>query len=299
MTRLGHSSIRISFYGMAVIVLVAMFFWQFEVSDIGSLIGDYWYFFMIGVFAATVANSTGAGGGIIFLPAFIMLGLTLPEALGTSFAIQCFGMTSGTLTWLALARIESHGVDHSWEQLNTMLLLTVPASAVGLLSAQQLMPHPPFDVHHLFSGFSISIGIIMLYRLMHHYRADEFHSPTLTGPNKLLIIVSCFVGGMITWWLSVGVGEILAIVLLMLGYNIRFAVTIAVTVSAVTVWLALPYYLILGDTIDYKILLFAGPAALIGGFIARHLAIAISALRLKILLSLWIILSGFVYIFVK
>lgn len=299
MTRLGHLLIRFSFYIIAVMVLLLIFFSQFSFSDSWPLVDGYWHFFVIGIFAATVANSTGAGGGIVFLPAFILLGLSVPQALATSFAIQCFGMTSGTLTWLALARTELHSVNHSWQQLNPLLLLSIPASWVGLFTAQQLMPLPPFNVHNLFSGFSIIIGALMLYRLKNHYQADEFHSPALNGKNKAIIIGSCFIGGMVTWWLSVGVGEILAIVLLMLGYNIRFAVTVAVTVSAATVWLALPYYLIVGNHIDYRVLLFAGPAALIGGFIARHLALAISALRLKIALSLWIILSGMVYLFVR
>ncbi|MFT4924545.1 MAG: putative membrane protein YfcA, partial [Phenylobacterium sp.] len=242
------------------------------------------------------ANSTGAGGGIVFLPAFTVLGLSVPSALATSFAIQCFGMTSGALTWLALARSELHSTNHSWEQLNPMLWLTVPPSLAGLLLAQQLMPQPPFDIHILFSVFSITIGSLMLYRILHKYRADEFYTPNLTDKNKQLIIASCFVGGIITSWLSIGVGEILAIVLLMLGYNVRFTVTIAVCVSAISVLVALPYYVVVGDTINYSVLLFAGFGAMIGGYIARHLAMAISPRRLKTLLSLWIIFSGFVYL---
>ncbi len=299
MTKLGNPMIRVSFYLTATTILLAVFLWHFSFADAGQLFTDHWHFFFIGIFAATVANSTGVGGGIVFLPAFTILGLSVPEALATSLAIQCFGMTSGSLTWLALARRELHSPNHSWQQLNPMLALTVPGSLAGLLLAQQLMPQPPFDIHNLFSVFSITIGSLMLYRITHQYQADEFHTPELTGNNKLLIVASCFVGGIITWWLSIGVGEILAIVLLMFGYNIRFTVTIAVVVSAISVIVALPYYIVIGDTINLSILLFAGPAAMIGGFIARHLAMAISPMRLKIVLSSWIIFSGFVYLFAR
>ncbi|MCJ8273372.1 MAG: sulfite exporter TauE/SafE family protein [Psychrosphaera sp.] len=293
MTKLGHSYIRISFYSMAMTVLLSMFLWRFDLTDGLSLVSEYGHFFIIGLFAATIANATGAGGGIVFLPAFVLLGLSVPQALATSFAIQCFGMTSGTLTWLALARRESRYEGHCWGQLNSVLWLTLPAAWAGLLLAQNAMPTPPFNVHYLFSAFSIVIGLLMLYRLRH---TDKTGSPSLNIVQKTLIVVSSFIGGIITWWLSIGVGEILAIVLLMVGFNIRFSITVAVIVSAASVWLALPHYLNLADTINYKVLLFAAPAALFGGFIARHLAVAISAVRLKMALSLWIILSGLLYL---
>jgi len=81
--------------------------------------------------------------------------------------------------------------------------------------------------------------------------------------------------------------------------NSALWMTIAVVVSAISVIVALPYYIVIGDTINLSILLFAGPAAMIGGFIARHLAMAISPMRLKIVLSSWIIFSGFVYLFAR
>ncbi len=278
---------------MAMTALLMMFLTQFDLHDSVELVSNYGHFFIIGLFAATIANATGAGGGIVFLPAFVLLGLSVPQALATSFAIQCFGMTSGTLTWLALARRESSKADHCWDQLNSVLWLTLPAAMCGLLLAQKTMPTPPFNVHYLFSIFSITIGLLMLYRLR---LTDRIRSPSLKLSQKALIVLSSFIGGIITWWLSIGVGEILAIVLLMVGFNIRFSITVAVIVSAASVWLALPHYLNLADTINYKVLLFAAPAALFGGFIARHLAVAISAVRLKMALSLWITLSGLLYL---
>jgi uncharacterized membrane protein YfcA len=299
MTILGHSYIRISFYSMAMTALLLMFLTRFELTDSVTLLNDYGHFFIIGLFAATIANATGAGGGIVFLPAFVLLGLSVPQALATSFAIQCFGMTSGSLTWLALVRRESYREsrkeDHCWGQLNSVLWLALPPALCGLLLAQKVMPTPPFNVHYLFSAFSIVIGLLMLYRLR---LTGKTGSPSLKLSQKALIVLSSFIGGIITWWLSIGVGEILAIVLLMVGFNIRFSITVAVIVSAASVWLALPHYLNLADTINYKVLLFAAPAALFGGFIARHLAVAISAVRLKMALSLWITLSGLLYLVV-
>ena len=301
---LGRPIIRTSFYTLAVCALIAIFFMQIAPAQNAAWFDDYWHFFFIGVFAATVANATGCGGGIVFLPAFVVLGMSVEQALATSFAIQCFGMTSGSLNWLILAKQESHGPDHCWEQLPKVLAISLSASIAGLLLAQQFISHPPFNVHYLFSLFSISIGALILYRLKNHYQADEFHSPPLTTKNIAVLIASCFIGGVITWWLSVGVGEILAIVLLMLGYNIRFSVTLAVIVSAGSVWVALPFVAVptlatAENLINYNVVLFAAPAAMLGGFAARYLAMAISPKRLKAGLSLWIIFSGAGYIAVQ
>ena len=60
---------------------------------------DYALFSLLGVLGAIFANSTGAGGGVIFIPAFNELNFTEIQSIGTSFAIQCFGMTAGGLTW--------------------------------------------------------------------------------------------------------------------------------------------------------------------------------------------------------
>jgi len=70
-----------------------------------QLIVDYSYFLLVGLFGAIVANSTGAGGGIVFIPFFTSLGIEGSQALGTSILIQCFGMTAGAVSWLTFSYI--------------------------------------------------------------------------------------------------------------------------------------------------------------------------------------------------
>ncbi|MFT4929985.1 MAG: hypothetical protein ACI8WB_006120, partial [Phenylobacterium sp.] len=53
MTKLGNSLIRASFYVLAVIILTGILLWNSNLSNIDELIADYWYFFFIGIFAAT------------------------------------------------------------------------------------------------------------------------------------------------------------------------------------------------------------------------------------------------------
>ena len=80
-----------------------------------------------------------------------------------------------------------------------------------------------------------------------------------------------YVGGIITAWLSVGVGELVAIYLILRRFEATFAVAVAVVISALTVWSAAPQQLFAGDQAQWQIILLAGPGAIIGGLIARPL----------------------------
>jgi len=106
------------------------------------------------------------------------------------------------------------------------------------------------------------------------------------------IILVGFAGGLITSWISVGVGEWLAILLFFLGYPIMIVVCVAVCVSAVVVLSAIPYHIWLEDTISWQILLLAAPAAIFGGFIARFVSERLGPVRLKIFFSVWILATG-------
>lgn len=298
MLALGSHPFRFSFYLVSLVLLSSIFTWFIPLEIKTTLFSDFYHFFLIGICAAIVANSTGAGGGIIFLPAFTVLGLSVDEALATSFAIQCFGMTSGALTWLALARREFDTIE-SWKPLPYIILLSAIPSVLGILLTQWLLPHPPFNTHVFFSLFSVLVGASILYRSLKVQNQESLISPEISLLQKQAIIGSSFIGGIITAWLSIGVGEILAIVLLALGFNVRFSVAAAVCVSSISVLTAISYHLFYLGTVHFSVLLFAGPGALIGGFIARYVAVAISPLKLKIVLSGWVLISGVIYFFVS
>lgn len=295
---LGDHYIRIIFYFASMGVLISIFNSQFSAGSQSELFSEYWHFFVIGIVAATIANATGAGGGIVFLPAFGLLGMTIQEAIATSFAIQCFGMTSGSLTWLGLVRKEQAVNQLRWKNLNLILLLATLASLSGLFFTRYLIPQPPVKIHILFSLFSIVVGLVMLKRSMTKDKVEHEVVANLSVKSSLFIIFSTFVGGGITAWLSIGVGEILVIVLVALGYTARFAIAAAVCISSATVLAAIPS-LIAEQNIHYAVLLFAAPAALIGGFVARHLATMVSVRRLKTIFAFWIVASGICYIIIS
>ncbi|ASP37688.1 hypothetical protein CHH28_02935 [Bacterioplanes sanyensis] len=259
-----------------------------------SLVEDYGHFFFIGLIAAIIANSTGAGGGIVFFPAFVTLGLTTQQALATSLAIQCFGMTAGSLGWLRVRRLEASGYHIQWRWLWRVLAIALPANLAGLWLAQWALPAPAFSVHVFFSVFSLIVGFAVLLRR----QADQQHGrwQALSTNECYWLLVMCFIGGIVTAWLSIGIGEILAVVLIFLGFRTNMAIAAAVMISAITVICAVPYHVWISGAVVVEVLMFAAPGAVIGGTLASVLAVKLGASRLKTAMALWIIISALIYL---
>ncbi|MCO7225526.1 sulfite exporter TauE/SafE family protein [Pleionea sp. CnH1-48] len=294
---LGRPEIRFGFYCLSVILLYLLCVGvESDLPALSQKVTEYGHFFFIGLLAATVANSTGAGGGIIFLPAFMALGVTPQQALATSFAIQCFGMTSGALAWLNFSRSEWESRQSRWHGFSGILFVSSLGSIIGLVLAQQFIPSAPFNIHVLFSVFSLFVGFAVLYRTLRYKEEGLGRQTGLSHNEKVVLFFISVAGGAITAWLSIGIGEILAIVLLRLGYRVHIAVAAAVCVSSISVLTGVIYHANLGDVINYNILLFAAPAAMIGGAIARRVAVLLGAKRLKIMMACWIIISAIVYL---
>ncbi len=247
----------------------------------------------LGLLGALFANSTGAGGGVIFIPAFQQLGITAEQAVATSFAIQCFGMTTGSIMWLNHAKT-CHV--ENWSLLSSLSFLCLPVSILGIWTVYGLGVSSPASVSYLFAYFSIFIGIGLLYTGLKKIISDkkqtslkEVNVVNLT--DKLALVLLSYLGGMITAWLSVGVGEIIAFYLIFRGYRVTLAIAVAVVLSAGTVWSGIGYH-IYENNIYWNVLYFAGPGAVIGGVLAKRLATSIPVFQLKMFFAIWVLTAG-------
>ncbi|MFT5996168.1 MAG: putative membrane protein YfcA, partial [Glaciecola sp.] len=96
----------------------------------------------------------------------------------------------------------------------------------------------------------------------------------------------------ITAWLSVGVGELVAVYLILRRFNISFAIALAVILSAFTVQGAIIYHLLISKAVYWQIVIFAGAGAIIGGIIAKHVVLYFSPVKLKIFFATWVLVMG-------
>ena len=263
-----------------------------------QLIKEFGLFSILGVVGAIFANATGAGGGVVFVPFFNYLSFSPQSVIATSFAIQCCGMTAGAITWARYYK-RQHGYDHFWKALPSALMLTIPASICGIGFAQYSSQSETLleqlwgdanNLHIAFGGFSILLALA-IFASIPLMKRTHFEKDLKTKDLILLPFVS-FLGGIITAWLSVGVGELIAVYLIIRGFNVTMSIAIAVILSAITVWSALPYHAFLSEAIVWQVVMFAGAGAIIGGMIAKYVVLAFSVQRLKLFFGMWVLILG-------
>lgn len=143
---------------------------------------EYGHFFFIGLLGAIVANSTGSGGGIIFIPFFSAMGLTGYQVLSTSILIQCFGMTAGSFSWLYTMLDSRKGFKSQNHLIKQLLFLGGIATSTGVLVAQYVIPDPGISMTMIFRCFSVLFGAGLLmnalgrqkkYRTRHSLSAND------------------------------------------------------------------------------------------------------------------------------
>ena len=243
---------------------------------------------LVGITGAVFANSTGAGGGVVFVPLFHQLGFTAAVAVATSFGIQSFGMTSGAIAWSRFARQQP--ADSPWKMLWPMVLLSVPFSVAGLWTVYLLDITPPAETLLSFSVFSLLLGIAILIT---SWRRNDASPPSmLRRADVPAVIAIAYLGGIVTAWLSVGVGEFLAFYMILRRYDATVAVAAAVIITAISVWSVFIEHAFLTPEISWAVVIFAGPGAVVGAVLARMLAVHLGALRLKRFFGAWLIIIG-------
>lgn len=269
-----------------------------------SQIVEFGSFLFLGIVGAIFANATGAGGGVVFVPFFNQLSLSNETAVATSLAIQCFGMTAGAITWVnyyrALQDRQHVGYQFAkqWEPLRKGLLLCVPFSLLGIYVAQFLLNDYTGEIQSglpfYFGLFSIALAIF-IYASIPLMRRQKNNSVMLTIDLISLAVIS-LLGGLVTAWISVGVGELVAVYLILRGFNISFAIALAVIITAFSVQGAIVYHIVFTEVsaIYWQIVMFAGAGAIIGGVFAKHVVLFFSPVKLKFFFATWVLLMGII-----
>ncbi len=261
---------------------------------------------LIGLLGAIIANSSGTGGGVVFLPVFNTLNesghLTLSQTniLAASFLIQCFGMTMGAFIWcrkLYSPENNSHSISISsfWKTAAAILALALPT----MLATQYFTRFNPSWIFFSFKIFSIFLGLtVIATTLKNRSTTDADLKHAVSDQDFKVLLFLAPIGGFANALFSVGLGEIIALYLFARGYNIITSSGLAVLISCVSVILGAPYHII-NENVPWTIIAFTAPGALLGGYMARQIALNLGAFKLKILAGGWIMVSGILLLLFK
>lgn len=262
------------------------------------LLGRLTFLPLVGVGGAIIANTSGTGGGVVFVPVFSMfrewgtLNLSPVEVTAASFLIQCFGMTMGAARWTDRL-LHQHPADPacvSKRDFACICLTVITISLPVMLLTQRLAT---FDAHAVLIGFktfSILFGTALLVTTWTVNRnLPERHR--LEPVDVFVVAFLAIPGGFVTAFFSVGIGELVALYLFTRHYPVLLSTGAATVISAVSV-LSGSLWHVEAETVPWEVVLLAGPGALIGGFLARPIALRLGSLRLKTLDGLWIVGSS-------
>ena len=254
-------------------------------DDPAGLIARNWVFIPIGVAGAILGNISAIGGGIVFIPCVIFI-FHLPPvtALKVALATQSWGMTSGAVGWL---------------QKKAVPLNALKAAVPGLLigsTVSSLIIHPnALLVKLLFGPVSILLGLLTLI-LMRKARPAKGRADVPPGARWPLFFAAVF-GGLITGWVAIGEGEVVAAVL-MLAYGVDVTASIGLGVALLAVnsiYLTLVHQFFLGG-IPWDYAAFTGFGAVFGARLAPWLSHHTGPNTLKAIFAAIAIGDGIVFV---
>lgn len=226
--------------------------------------------FPAGVVIASLVSAVGIGGGILWMPFFIIFMKLPPEAaVVTSLLVQTAGMGSGSAAFIKkkTAVLPLAGF---------LLLLTLPGLVLGALLTRLLSS----------ANLELVLGILTLTTAFLFVSVNQKYIDT--GQDRVpvkrvrrhgwIVSIMALASGM----LSVSIGEWL-VPLMRSQMKLRMRAAIATSIVTIfgTCVAGSVLHLVLGSSADWMILVWAVPGVIIGGQIGPRIAEKINERMLK------------------
>ena len=284
-TRLSQSAATYRFELIAlsgIALLIIAFLAQGRVSP--AELASVWFMPFLGIVGATVAMSTPAGGGIVFFPTLVLLGVAPVNAVAFSVATQTFGMgIFGTYNW---SRKAPEAI------LKPAVVLVALGGWVGVLLALFVFPLTSARaVRLLFSTFGLCLAlyIVLSARNDLHINQTPFRLRGLMAP---ILFVSGVAGGMLTGYIGVGIDVLIFVVLTWLYHtHIQHATVTSIVIMGLTSALPFMFALFFFGTLPLNLWLMVLPGVLLGARIGPWLNTRLGSERVMLLFSLLLILE--------
>lgn len=242
-------------------------------------------FILVGFCGAILGNISAVGGGIVFIPVMIFLfHIAAVDALKIALASQAFGMTSGAIAWTQKKVVPM-----------AALKLAVPSLLIGSMVSSLVIHPSALLVKCLFGPVSIILGVLTLALRKRGTAADRLYDIPRRAAGPLLLVA--FIGGLITGWIAIGEGELVA-ALLMLAYRVDVTACIGlgvVLLSINSIFLTIIHQLFLGG-IPWSIAGFTSLGCVFGARLAPFLSRRSNPIVLRIIFATIAIGDGILFI---
>ena len=252
---------------MVILTLSWLVVYIGAVPDPARLAAKNWPLIFVGVGGAIIGNITAIGGGLVFIPVLMFVYHTDPvSALKLAFVTQSVGMTSGASGWIQREEVSLR-----------LLKWTVPSLILGTTVSTFLLHPQPMLVKGLFGPVAVLAGFLTLATLNRTGRLGE-----LPSTARVPVFIVSFVGGLITGWVAIGEGEIIAaFCLIAYGLNANKAIALGVVLLSINSLLLAGLHSLYFGGVPWDMALFTMLGVLWGGRLGPFLAQWIPAQGIK------------------
>ena len=245
---------------------------------------EYWFMFPIAICVATMANSSGFSGGVLFQPIYnIFLNVPMQNAVATGVATETIGMTSGVLRYLYYRMVDLPiGF--------TLLMLAIPGIVLG--------NHALTIIPESFLKFILGFILIFLATVQFVNAVQKTFGTKESIPVEDVYPYMAVptAGGFFSATTGTGICEMMQPLLEKgLGLTTKKANATAIMIEAIGDWI-ITILNIHAGFIMWEIWIFSGTGVIVGGQLGPWLSRYLPARLLKIVFSLCVIVVGTFYI---
>ena len=248
-------------------------------------LGENFPLIMLGLGASILANISAIGGGIVGIPVLIFMYHFPPLlALKSTIGAQSFGMTCGSINWWRAGLVPKRGLKYA-----------VPGLIIGSTISSLVIHADGFIIKGFFGPVSIVLGLLALLSLKKGVNEGSEDIPEEAG---LGMFVASIIGGLITGWVSIGEGEIIAaLMMLRYGVSAKRSIALGVVLLALnSIYLATVHTLFLGG-IPWHIAIYVILGSLFGSRLAPYISQWLNVQVIKLIFAGIAIIDGFLFIY--
>jgi uncharacterized membrane protein YfcA len=213
-----------------------------------------------------------------------ILGLAKLGAIRLSDWEHSHGMIVGSASWFRTGLVPTLGFKYA-----------VPGLILGSTISSLVIHANALLIKGIFGPVSIVLGCLALLSLR---KSPNGGREDIPDSARWPLFAVSILGGLITGWVSIGEGEVIA-ALLMLAYGVsaKRSIALGVVLLAInSIYLAFNHLVFLGG-IPWHIVIFTSGGAIYGAWMAPSIARWISTRTMKIVFASVAIFDGFLFIY--
>lgn len=255
---------------------------------------EIFFLAITGLFAGIFGTMIGIGGGIIFVPVFVLVfHFTPQQAIGTSLAAVFFNAFSGSLAYIRQKRVD---IKSGWK----FAAATLPGAFLG---AWLVRYFTDYILELVFGSLLIVMAFFIILRrdtpripmenIIHKRKIIDTGNEIFEyTPREGLGIAISFVVGIISSLLGIGGGIIhVPVLIYLLGFPVHIATATSHFVLAISTFSGSITHLALGNILFLPAIV-VGITAIVGAQIGARLSRRVKGLMIARLLGIALILVG-------